>query len=408
MPQAVNNTCMRYTRPLVACALLSLVGLGLAGYLFYLHLGLLRGELLGGPVCTGGHGLLNCHAVTAGTWGSFLGMPLALWGSFGYLLVFTLAALGHVSEDHGRKSLVLIGGLSLVFLAVDAFLLTLMVTVIHFYCVFCMLTYGVNAGLFIVAWAGLRQPLGATLGQVGSAVGALVPSPINREAGLWWAAVLISALGVAGVHVGTTYAIRGTLKGMQPQIRDFLSKQPRVSVDTAGDPRKGPADAPITLVEFSDFFCPACQRAAKVNTILLAGHPKEVALVFKHYPLDTSCNSAVQRMVHPGACQAAAAGECAHLQGKFWPLHDVIFEKGHQYDVADLPADVQRAGLDMEMFQQCVDSGEGLEAVRRDIAEGQKAGVGSTPTYVVNGIPWPGGPAPAVFEDFLKVLREQR
>lgn len=404
----VNNTSMRLKPALVACACLSLIGLGLAGYLFYLHLGLLRGELLGGPVCTGGHGLLNCHAVTAGTWGSFLGMPLALWGSFGYLLIFTLAALGQASEDQARKSLVLIGGLALAFLAVDAALLTLMVTVIHFYCVFCMLTYVVNAALLLTAATALRQPLGATLGQAGSAAASVFPSPVNREAGLWWAAIFIGALGVAGVHAATTYAIRGTLKGMQPQIRDFLSKQPHVSVDTTGDARKGPAEAPVTMVEFSDFFCPACQRAAKVNTILRAGHPKDVALVFKNYPLDTSCNSAVQRMVHPGACQVAAAGECAHLQGKFWEFHDVIFEKGHQYNLADLPADAARAGLHMETFQQCVDSGEGLEAVRRDIAEGQKAGVTSTPTFVVNGIPWPGGPTPAVFEDFLKVLQEQR
>ena len=70
--------------------MLSLIGIGVAGYLFFLHLGLLRGELLGGAVC--GTGAFNCHAVTAGPWGSFLGVPLSLWGILGYLTIFALSS----------------------------------------------------------------------------------------------------------------------------------------------------------------------------------------------------------------------------------------------------------------------------------------------------------------------------
>jgi protein-disulfide isomerase len=399
---------MRFKRPLLACAFLSLIGLGLASYLFYIHLGLLRGELLGGPVCTGGHGLLNCHAVTAGTWGSFLGMPLALWGVLGYVLVLTLTAWGESSEEQARRSLTLITVLSALFLLVDAGLLFLMAQVIRFYCAFCMLTYLVNASLLLVAAMSLRQSLPTTLSQAGAAVVSLIPSAINREAGLWWVAMLVGVLGVSGVHASTTYAIRGSLKGMQTQLREFMVKQPRVSVDVATDPVKGPPAGSLQLVEFSDFFCPACQRAAKLNTILLASYPKDAALVFKNYPLDSSCNSAIPRMVHPGACQVAAAGECAHLQGKFWAFHDRVFEQGHDYDVRNLSIDAERAGLQMEQFTQCLQTGQGMEAVRRDIADGQKVGVTSTPTYVINGIPWPGGPSPAIFKDFVKVLREQR
>jgi len=169
----------------------------------------------------------------------------------------------------------------------------------------------------------------------------------------------------------------------------------------------GPASASFHVVEFSDFFCPACQRASKLNTILLASHRRDTTFVFKHYPLDTTCNTQVTRMVHPGACTVAAASECAHLQGKFWPVHDLMFEAGHLYNVARLEEDMTRLGLDLPRFRACMQSGEGMEAVRRDIAEGARIGVSSTPTYIINGVPIAGGVTPTTFDDLTAVLKEQ-
>ena len=124
---------MRAARgPVVWCLLLSLIGVGLASYLAFLHFGLLRGELLGGAVC-GASGAFNCHAVTAGAWGSFLGMPLALWGLFGYLAVFSLSLFGLQSPENSPHALALTFLLALAFVAIDAALLAVMALVIRFY-----------------------------------------------------------------------------------------------------------------------------------------------------------------------------------------------------------------------------------------------------------------------------------
>ncbi len=144
-----------------------------------------------------------------------------------------------------------------------------------------------------------------------------------------------------------------------------------------------------------------------MNTIILASHRRDVAFVFKNYPLDNTCNDRIPRAVHAGACRVAAAGECAHLQGKFWAFHDFVFEKGHEYNQANLEADAMRLGLDVVSFQACMASGQGLDAVKRDIAEAGKANVMSTPTYVINGVPVAGGLQPLAFEDFAAILREQ-
>ena len=81
-----------------------------------------------------------------------------------------------------------------------------------------------------------------------------------------------------------------------------------------------------------------------------------------------------------------AGAACAHLQDRFWPFHDRIFEKGHEYPVNQLEPDAQALGLDMTRFRECLASGQGMELVKKDIAEAGPLGVRSTPTYVVNGI----------------------
>lgn len=388
------------------CAVLALIGLGVSGYLFYLHLGMLRGDLLGGSIC--GAGVFNCHVVTGSVWSVFLGLPLAVWGLISYGGIFGLALLARQPggwTEHGLRLIALVAAAMLV---ADAFLLGIQVLVLHNYCLWCMATYAVNAGLLWVAAAGLRQPVPAAVGGGLKGLGRLVPAPERPEVALFWGMMTLSLLGAVGLHFGTVFASRGTLGSFKRQIAEYVAGRPRVTVDTQEDPSHGPAGAPIQLVEFSDFFCPACQRASKMNHVLLQNHRGQVRLVFKNFPLDTSCNSTIARNVHPGACQAAAAGECAHLQGKFWPLHDRIFEKGHDYDLARLPEDAAASGLEMARFNACLASGEGMARVAKDVADGARAAVASTPTYLINGVPAGGGLTPETLKDFVEVLGEGR
>jgi len=396
---------MRAQRSISWCLLLSLVGIGLSGYLVYLHLGLMRGELLGGPAC-GSSGVLNCHLVTGSSWGSFLGLPLALWGVLGYVVVLALSLLARQSSEWTAPAMTALFSLAVLLVTIDMALFGLMVFVIHAFCLFCLATYAVNLVILFLTARALERPWPQALGGLGTAVGALIPSRQRQAAWLFWGVLVVGVLGVAGVHAATLFVSRGTFGSMQRQIREFVTKQPRVSLEVAGDPMIGAAGAPLRIVEFSDFFCPACQRASKLNRIIISNHHRDAVFIFKHYPLDMSCNAQITRMVHPGACQVAAASECVHLQGKFWPFHDLVFEDGPKYNAANLEGDVRRLGIDVAQFNACMSSGDGMAAVQRDIAEAGKAGVTSTPTYVINGLPVAGGLTPAMFDDFVAVLRE--
>lgn len=397
---------MRTTRAVWICILLALIGLGISGYLAFLHIGLLRGELLGGAACGGG-GAMNCHAVTGGPWGTWLGMPLALWGMLGYIGILGLGLLGLQSSESAARTQTLIFLLALAFVLADAALLVLMVVVIRFYCLLCLLTYAVNAALLVSAARSLGSPWPQAFGRLGASLTSLVPSGRRPAALFFWALLGVGVLATIGAHAATTYVSLGPMGTMRTNLRRFITSQPRITLETEGDPSLGAPGASLRIVEFSDFFCPACQRASKLNTIMFAGRWRETAFTFKHFPLDTGCNDRIARMVHPGACQVAAASECAHLQGKFWPFHDFLFEQGGKYNAAQLPQDARRLGLDGARFDACMASGQGLEAVKRDIIEAAKVPVVSTPTYVINGLAMPpGGVSPAVFEHLVSVLHE--
>ena len=398
---------MRTQRGASWCLLLSLIGMGLAGFLTVLHFGLLRGELLGGAVC-GSSGAFNCHIVTGSAWSSLLGMPLALWGIIGYITVVSLALLARQSSEWAPHAMALIFLLALLFIAVDLVLLSLMAFVIRFFCLFCLATYAVNLTLLMVAARSLGRPWTQALQDAGTSFWTLWPSSQRPVTWFFWAVVLLGMTGTVGLHAATTFVSRGTLGSVQRQIREFVAKQPRTAVEVTGDPMIGQPNAVLQIVEFSDFLCPACQRASKMNPILLANHRHDTVFIFKQFPLDSTCNDRVPRVVHAGACQLAAASECAHLQGKFWPFHDRIFEEADHHAVTDLNAVVRDIGLDAVRFQACLSSGQGMAAVKRDIAEAAKVNVTSTPTYVIGGIPVPGGFTPSTFEDFVSVLKETR
>ncbi|MBV9303164.1 MAG: thioredoxin domain-containing protein [Acidobacteriaceae bacterium] len=157
-------------------------------------------------------------------------------------------------------------------------------------------------------------------------------------------------------------------------------QQPRLLEDpilipTGGSPVLGQQNAPITLVEFSDFQCPYCAAAAPELEAVLKAYPTQAKLVFKQFPLE----------MHSRAALAAAAAIAAQRQGKFWAMHDAMFSARDNLSRDNLISLAQKNGLDLKRFQEDLDSTEVQEAVTRDVQDGDRAGVTGTPTLFING-----------------------
>ncbi len=152
---------------------------------------------------------------------------------------------------------------------------------------------------------------------------------------------------------------------------------PRTTVTLAADdPSQGSATAPVTVVEYSDFQCPFCQRVMPTLKELRAKYGDKMRLVWKDFPLT---------QIHPMAFVAAQAGNCAREQGKFWEYHDRLFANQQALQPEFLKKYAAEVGLDTGKFNECLDSSKYEARVQESLGVGTRLGITSTPTVYVNG-----------------------
>jgi protein-disulfide isomerase len=174
-----------------------------------------------------------------------------------------------------------------------------------------------------------------------------------------------------------------------------LLDPPRQSVAIAADdPVRGPANAQVTIIEYSDYQCPYCARVNPTLDRVRQTYGDKVRVVFKDFPLP----------IHPEAPKAAEAAHCAGDQGKYWEMHDRLFDNQRALQVAALKQYATALGLDVTAFGQCLDSGRYAARIADNTKSGEALGVSSTPTLYVNGRPVVGAQP---FEFFKTVIDEE-
>lgn len=180
-----------------------------------------------------------------------------------------------------------------------------------------------------------------------------------------------SGLLIAAV-AGSFLVARGTVKPFSPDAPDYR--------------RLGPADAKVTIVEFSDFQCPACRVAEVPLRRILEAYEGKIRLTFKHFPLERG---------HLWARPAAIASECAGRQGRFWDYHHALYDRQHEWpgDAADahFARYAKELKLDAAAFEACRKDPAVDALVTAEVEEGDRAFVGATPTFFVNGRRFVGG-----------------
>lgn len=174
---------------------------------------------------------------------------------------------------------------------------------------------------------------------------------------------------------------------------EILLEAPRVEVAAEG-PARGPEDAPVTIVEFSDYECPYCRRIEPTLAQIVERYPEQVRLVYRHFPIDS---------IHPRARAAAEAATCAHRQDRFWEYHEILFSNEDYGDEA-LRGYAEQAGLDLEAWETCREDPATKRAVQEDVDAGRAVGVTGTPAFFVNGRPLRGA---VPLENFVQVIESE-
>ncbi|KAA0229392.1 hypothetical protein EDS67_11920 [candidate division KSB1 bacterium] len=332
---------------------------------------------------------ISCNSALTSGYATLLGMPSGWWGFLLYLGMALAVIFAALSKDKDRASSTTAAALvfslgAVLFSFYKAYHLVLLKAV----CPVCIGMYAIN--LAIVAL--LVRALQLTDNEVWRFLAQYFKSVLGRPAGLGFSPqpVLFSALAVSLFSVGYL-GLEKYEHGQQKSasIKDnlaahFAQKPVAMDVDSSAA-AWGNRNSKITIVEFSDFECPACGAAATRFGDIIKQYEKDVQLYFLNYPLDKAINPNVLRDFHRNAGLAARAGVCAQQRGDFWSFHDDLFRQQKQLNrklVLDL---AQQRGWDAAEFEACMNDAATIQQVREEIADGAIAGVKGTPTFFING-----------------------
>lgn len=355
---------------------------------------------------------INCDAVSQSKWARILGFPLAGYGLGFYLAVFFLALLSASGRFLERRSagnvLLLLSIFSVVF---SLYLFFISAFAVQSFCILCACLYVINILFFLCA-----------LGLEGDG-GLFVRMAQGRRA-LWrFAALCSGSAGEGGDRLLARAGLAALLilsclvfslpdmilvklvlpalhseqnHRMSGVVLESWNASPKVEVSfQAGglerDYARGPESAPITVVEFSDFECPACRAFYEQLEELLQKYEGKVRLIFRNFPLDDDCNPLIDRKFHLSACYAALFARCAGEQGRFWEALDFLFRLPELEDGS--PAEARRAidagarvlALDGTALDECMKSRRHAGKLEKDAREAEKLGLEGTPSVWVNG-----------------------
>jgi protein-disulfide isomerase len=324
---------------------------------------------------------LDCDAVMASSYGVLLGIPMAGWALASYVALGFLLQRRRTTVGAARTHATLLAlALAVWNLGMSLYMAAIATFAIGKLCLLCSGTYVLVVVTTALTWMLARVDLGASGQPILTARRALVGG-VAIIAGL----AAVAAVQFAGRPVSGATMTAEEVKERDPEFYQWYTTLPLTKDLPPATHSKGPAEAPLTIIEFSDFECPACGMAFRDLHNLAERHPELVRIVFHHFPLDSECNPNVPTRMHRSACLAAIASECAARNGKFWEYHDLLFRGQDRLGRDDLIAKAVGLGIPADAFTACLDDPAARARVLGDASAGGKLGIKSTPTLVING-----------------------
>lgn len=360
--------------------ILAVIGLGLSLYATFHHMQL---KAMGATdaVCNI-NAALSCDDVARSSFSEVFGIPLGVYGIGYFLAMITLLGTAMIKDEYRRDTLHAYVVLSAIGLITSLVLGGISLFGLKVGCVVCMGIYAIT----------VLQALNLVFSRQA------IPSGWSMKGVTNGGSYALLALAVAISMYQLIKPAPSNIKLDTPQTAhthdeasNLAGPKQEIKIDRSDfsgmgqDYRRGAEDAKVVIVEFADFECPACKNAALTLKQLKEQHADKIQVVFKNYPLDQNCNPAMQRPLHDFACDAARLARCAGRIGKFWEMHDKIYENQAKLSRQNLTTWAKELGLSDADIQSCRDSKDILAKIQDDISLGSKLGVDSTPTVFVNG-----------------------
>ena len=386
MNDSPSNSLKSEIRLFLSSIGIGVFGMALSGYSLKNHLAV-KATGSSGAICNINE-TFSCDAIANSPYSEVFGFPVAVFGLgfFGALIVLALLAMFQEKSKQesiaGLYALAVIGVLSSIGLGLVAWL------GVGALCLSCIGVY-ISTILYFVLVFKWKAEVAPDLS---------LKSIFN---GLSTAAIVVAFLLVgfnffapskkgSGLTENSPDQKSSPATSLSNEVHNIVTSKSAYA-GLGEDYRKGSDSAKVTVVEFSDFECPACGRAEPVLREVIESMGSKILFVFRNYPLDKACNGGVKHDMHKFACQAAVVGRCAGQFGKFWQFHDKSFAEQDKISLENIKSWGRDAGLTASQIDQCLASNDIMAKIKDDIAQGDLAGVTGTPAIFINGKKYAGG-----------------
>jgi protein-disulfide isomerase/uncharacterized membrane protein len=379
------------------------IGFADSVYLLYVHISIELGREVAGFCDVSA--TLNCRAAVGSDYAVVFGLipvPVLAIGFYAGMMVLILRSRAKVGEPDSDW-LIVVTGFSAA-LIYSMFLLSVMLWKLDALCPGCLVLDAVN----LIGVTSAVLLLRGTSRTQWPGVGGLAAAGAG-SAGLVFLLTFSAAVGL-GLFATTAYVgrqpVEVSVDAAYEQVVGYPQRHEIAGVDSA--PSIGDENAPIQIVEFSDFECPYCGRLRTTLEELRALYPEILRVRYMNYPLNTDCNSHVNGSLHDNACIAARAAVCAQEQGQFWPMHDLMFDNNTHLERDSLIGFAGRIGIDVGAFEFCLDGRASAErvAAETDAAFAAVEAVGldgiGTPFFFLNGLLLRGAKPTEVIEALIQ------
>ena len=316
---------------------------------------------------------INCDTVSQSSFSILFGMPVPVWGVLGYgflILIFPFLFQKKNSENRLWTLFFVIVSLFSVYSLVLAFVSTYY---IHSYCLMCVGLYAVNLALFFYSYRIFRTDKNTRFfGRLVKDMGYLksTASPLLLS---------MKAFCVMAVVLWFFFPKYWTF-----EIKKEMTVLPS-GITEDGSPWMGARNPEITIVEYTDYLCFQCKKMHFYLRSLVAKHPDRIRLVHKNFPLDAAFNFAISENLHTGAGQMAMLATYAGFKGRFWEMNDLLFQMDHSRGTIGLNEIAMKLKLDTNELSWALEQDQIRLHLKKEIAQGAKAGVTGTPAYIING-----------------------
>jgi protein-disulfide isomerase/uncharacterized membrane protein len=371
---------------------LTLFGLASSVYLFRRHIKLLREQIDNVTnICSTVFGS-SCDATLQNANADFLGLPWAGWGIIYFSATLTFLLLQYfLKQDFNKVSNIALIGIAGIGSIISIILIRMMLMEKFPFCTYCLVIHLINIGLFGLILMHAKTSFKGFFVELGSGIAYLLTGQSKHPRLSKWQLIGFGFVAMLTLTVYQRITIEEQIsplffsnaKPTKDLFKDFFEQDVIDIPITAEDATLGNVDAPVQMLVFSDFECPFCASFAEETKKWATEYPDKIRIIFKHYPLSSGCNPAMQDDMHPNACKAAVAAQAAHRQGKFWGFHDRLFQ--NDLTNVDYIGWANEMGLNVARFGKDLFDENISQKIKDDIELANKLEIGGTPSVIING-----------------------